>query len=142
VTVSSFSVVPEAPASGTAPAAEPTTDIRQGEPTVTVYVDNYRAPARVGRVRGRWSHLTADTPDELHLFAARLGLRREWFQGRCRAARCTEIGPFCVHFHYDVVDRVRARAIDLGATSIDIREFGALITARRAAWRRTSEPAR
>lgn len=28
------------------------------------------------------AHLTADTLDELHAFAARLGLKREWFQDR------------------------------------------------------------
>jgi Protein of unknown function (DUF4031) len=98
---------------------------------VTVYVDNYRVPARVGHVRGRWSHLTADTPAELHDFAARLGLRRAWFQARCRAAGCRPAGRVCVHFHYDVVDSVRARAIGLGAAAIDVRDFGALITARR-----------
>jgi hypothetical protein len=36
-----------------------------------------------------------------------------------------------VHFHYDVVDRVRARAIGLGAVAVDIRDFGALVAARR-----------
>jgi hypothetical protein len=100
---------------------------------VSVYVDNYRCPATVGRVRGRWSHLTADTPAELHAFAARLGLRRAWFQARCRHGRCPTTDGVCVHFHYDVVDSVRARAIDLGATAIDIRDFEALITTRRTA---------
>jgi hypothetical protein len=98
---------------------------------VTIYVDNYRVPAQVGQIRGRWSHLTADTPAELHTFADRLGLRRAWFQARCRATRCPSVGGACVHFHYDVTDRVRDRAIGLGATAIDIRDFGALITARR-----------
>ena len=27
-----------------------------------------------------WCHLVADSLDELHTFAARLGLRRSWFQ--------------------------------------------------------------
>ena len=42
---------------------------------MTVYVDNYRRPTTIGRLNGRWSHLTADTPTELHTFAGRLGLR-------------------------------------------------------------------
>lgn len=43
---------------------------------MTVYVDDMRVPARVGRINARWSHLMADTDEELHEFAARLGLRR------------------------------------------------------------------
>jgi hypothetical protein len=111
---------------------------------VTVYVDDYRVPAQVGHVRGRWSHLTATTPEELHIFAARLGLRRAWFQANCRLPGCPRTGRVCVHFHYDVVDSVRARAVDLGATAVGIRDFGALIAARRAGrpWTGPREPAR
>jgi hypothetical protein len=98
---------------------------------VTVYVDNFRAPATVGRIKARWSHLTADTPDELHTFAARLGHRREWFQGRCKARVCPMLGGVCVHFHYDVVDRRRTEAIALGASAIDLRDMGAIIAVRR-----------
>jgi hypothetical protein len=48
---------------------------------MSVYVDEIMAWPR----SAQWpfdevSHLTADTLDELHAFAARLGLRREWFQ--------------------------------------------------------------
>lgn len=100
---------------------------------MTVYVDNFRAPARVGNVRGRWSHLTADAPDELHEFAARLGLKREWFQ-TCKK-RCGREGEPCVHWHYDVVDTKRDEAIALGAQAIDIREMGAITSARREALR-------
>jgi hypothetical protein len=105
---------------------------------VTVYVDNFRAPATVGRVRGRWSHLTADTVDELHAFADRLGHRREWFQARCKHTKCPTFDGVCVHFHYDLVDRIRTTAIAQGATPIDIREMGALISVRRRQF--TPEP--
>lgn len=98
---------------------------------MTVYVDNFRVPARVGGVRGRWSHLMADTPDELHEFAAHLGLQREWFQERCK----TPCGKVCVHWHYDVVDSKRTEAITLGAKAIDIREVGSILAARRVALR-------
>ena len=98
---------------------------------MTVYVDNYRVPATVGRITGRWSHLTADSPEELQAFAARLGLRQAWFQARCRYATCPAPHGVCVHFHYDVVDSMRTRAVQAGAVTIDIRDFGALITARR-----------
>lgn len=106
---------------------------------MTVYVDNFRAPATVGRIRGRWSHLTADTPDELHEFAARLGHRREWFQAKCKHGACPTIDGVCAHFHYDVVDNRRTAAIALGATPIDLREMGALISARRPHYRGGAE---
>jgi len=86
---------------------------------MTVYVDNFRVPARVGRLVG-WSHLSADTAAELHEFAARLGLRRSWFQDKGDG-----------RWHYDVVDSMRSEAIRLGAVPVDIREFGALVRARR-----------
>ena len=102
---------------------------------MTVYVDNYRVPARIGRLTGRWSHLTADTPTELQSFATRLGLRPAWFQARCRYAACPAPDGVCIHYHYDVVDSMRTRAVQAGAIPIDIRDFGAIITARRAALR-------
>ena len=102
---------------------------------MSVYVDNYRRPATVGRVRGRWSHLTADSPAELHAFAARIGLRRSWFQARCRYGECPQVDGVCAHFHYDVVDTKRGEAIRAGARSIDIRDLGAITSARRAAYR-------
>ncbi|MGI9002261.1 MAG: DUF4031 domain-containing protein, partial [Pseudonocardia sp.] len=48
---------------------------------MAIYVDNARIPAQVGPYRARWSHLFTDGPHEqLHAFAARIGLRRAWFQ--------------------------------------------------------------
>jgi len=101
---------------------------------MTVYVDNFRAAATVGRLRARWSHLTADTPDELHAFAQRIGLQRSWFQGQCKHGRCEP----CPHWHYDVTDTKRQAAIDAGAEAIDLRAMGALMSARRAAMREAS----
>nr|WP_221374360.1 DUF4031 domain-containing protein [Actinoplanes polyasparticus] len=98
---------------------------------MTVYVDNFRAPATVGRINARWSHLTADTVEELHEFAGRLGQRREWFQGHCKHAKCPTLDGVCVHFHYDVVDGKRTAAIAMGATAIDLRDMGAIIAVRR-----------
>jgi hypothetical protein len=102
---------------------------------VTVYVDNFRSPATVGRIRGRWSHLTADSPEELHEFARSIGQRRGWFQAHCKHGACPSIDGVCAHFHYDVVDRRRDAAIAAGAKAIDIREMGALVSARRAHYR-------
>lgn len=81
-----------------------------------VYVDNMLMGATVrngttGRdVSGSWSHLTADSDDELHEFAARLGLKRAYHQPSPPHSRS----------HYDVTKRVRALAIRLGAIAVRI----------------------
>lgn len=67
----------------------------------------------IWRRRGRaetvgWAHLVSDASyEELHAFAARLGLRRTWFQGD----------------HYDVPAHVRAEALALGAEPVDAAEL-------------------
>jgi hypothetical protein len=60
-----------------------------------VYVDDARIAWR-GRI---WSHLVADTAEELHAAAEQLGLRREWAQDRGRT------------LHYDLPEEFRAQAI-------------------------------
>ena len=76
--------------------------------SVAVYVDDARI-----RWRGlEWSHLVADTPDELHDAAAKLGLRREWAQDKGRT------------LHYDLPEHVREAAIQRGiAVAITWREL-------------------
>lgn len=68
-----------------------------------VYVDNVRIPSR-GAI---WCHLVADSLDELHTFAKRLGLKRQWFQ---HAAS---------YPHYDVTAPMREKALRLGAAEGD-----------------------
>lgn len=79
---------------------------------MTVYVDDafLRAPHLLGG-QARWCHMTADTREELHAFAAKLGLKRGWFQ---------DDEPF---WHYDVVTRVRIEALRLGAEPVSTREL-------------------
>jgi len=60
----------------------------------------------------RWCHLTADTEDELHAFAARLGLRPSWYQGNYARPALR---------HYDLVPSKRALAVRLGAVEVDAR---------------------
>ena len=56
----------------------------------------------------RWAHLVSDESyDELHAFAARLGLERRWFQGD----------------HYDIPADYREKAIELGAEPVPSREL-------------------
>jgi hypothetical protein len=75
---------------------------------MAVYVDNARIAWR-GR---RWSHMVADTAEELHEAAQALGLPRRAAQTRGRT------------LHYDLPEEWRERAIRLGlAAAIDTREL-------------------
>lgn len=57
-------------------------------------------------------HLFTDGAiEELHAFAAKLGLRRGWFQ------------PHHILPHYDLTPARRAKAVALGATEVSMREY-------------------
>ena len=57
-----------------------------------------------------WCHMHSDTSeDELHDFASRLGLKREWFQSK----------PYA---HYDITPSKRQLAVKLGAQEVTPRE--------------------
>lgn len=91
---------------------------------MTVYVDD----AFVAGDWGRWTgggHLQADTLEELHAFAGRLGIARVWFQHKPGRPE---------HDHYDLTRAGRERALALGAADEPWRE-GAK---RRRALRRAS----
>jgi hypothetical protein len=89
---------------------------------VSVYVDPMMSCVQTPR--WRWTeacHMFADSVDELHAFAADLGLRRAWFQSpgvNCSASALP---------HYDLTGAMRIRAIRMGAI-VCTRE-------QRAAWR-------
>ena len=77
-----------------------------------VYVD----PIRPCLKSKRWpytkaAHLVADSITQLHAFAARLGLRRSWFQDSPGLP------------HYDVTEGVRWQAIQKGAIAITQKEL-------------------
>lgn len=62
----------------------------------------------------RWSHMVSDIgADDLHAFAARLGLKREWSQER----------PTASAHHYDITPPKRELAIRLGAIEVTGREL-------------------
>lgn len=65
---------------------------------MAVYVDDARIPWR----GLRWSHMVADTAEELHVAAEALGISRERAQDKGRT------------LHYDLPDDWRRRAIELG----------------------------
>lgn len=56
------------------------------------------------------SHMISDDEDELHAMAARLHMRRAWYQGD----------------HYDVPLDARAKAVLLGAIEITYRQASAM----------------
>lgn len=99
---------------------------------MTVYVDDIRIPARVGKINARWSHLIADTQEELHDFARHLGLIQSWFQdpavnGKPKAHPGTREAE---NWHYDVTDSKRKLAIELGAVPVPWDELPDVIDAR------------
>lgn len=75
---------------------------------MTVYVDDARILARVKGGppnEARWSHLWADTLEELEDFAQKLGLNPKWLQADSA-------------YHYDVVETKRRLAISIGAQPV------------------------
>lgn len=88
---------------------------------MAIYVDEMRAAATIGGTRGFWSHLIADSSDELAMFASQLGLNSEWLQY-----------PGTFREHYDVTDSVRRKAIQLGAVPVTMRDLGKILRKRVA----------
>ena len=80
-----------------------------------IYVDAAIHPWR-GKV---WCHLFSEDIAALHDFAAKLGMRREWFQQPPKAS----------WFHYDITAAKRAVALRLGAREASHVET--LVVARR-----------
>lgn len=79
---------------------------------MSVYVDDL-TPC-IPNKNWRWTescHLIADSLDELHEFANRIGMKRAWFQNDSRLP------------HYDLNKNRRAIAVRMGVVEIDRREF-------------------
>ena len=89
---------------------------------MSVYVDDAITLWR-GR---RWAHMMADTLDELHAMAARLGMPRRAFQDKRSGA------------HYDLTEELRTEALRLGAVAIsrhqDREQVRAIIRIARSQW--------
>lgn len=82
---------------------------------MAVYVDELVVyPNARGIFRAGSCHLSADSAEELHAFAAKIGMKRAWFQDH-------RLLP-----HYDLIASKRALAVALGAI-----EEGAIEGARR-----------
>lgn len=78
---------------------------------MAVYVDNMSAPYRGMRM----CHMVADSEEELHAMADRIGIARRWYQGD----------------HYDISLGKRALAVRYGAREITMRQLGCMVANRR-----------
>lgn len=84
---------------------------------MTVYVDDmFKYPMGKFR-RMKMSHMVADTEEELHAMADKIGLNRKWYQGD----------------HYDVAMVTRAKAVTAGAKEITPRELAMMAMKKRKA---------
>lgn len=84
---------------------------------MTTYVDNIRAP--YGRLV--MCHILADSDEELHAMAARIGVARRWWQSPERTSGS----------HYDICLSKRALAVAAGAVEITLRQAAAMNYRRR-----------
>lgn len=78
---------------------------------MAVYVDDMRA--RFGRMV--MCHMIADTREDLHAMADRIGVARRWFQGD----------------HYDICLSKRALAVRYGAMEITQRQAVQILRRRK-----------
>lgn len=78
---------------------------------MSVMVDEVRQwPTKIRCFKAGSCHMTADTLEELHAMASKLGLKREWFQGHSSTP------------HYDLTPTKREKALLLGAVFVPARE--------------------
>ena len=87
---------------------------------MSCYVDTVRDYPDAGLRHTRFCHLLADTRDELHAMAEALGVPHRYFQDH----------PW--RWHHDLPEPLRARAIELGAREVSLREVGLLLRRRKA----------
>lgn len=92
---------------------------------MSVYVDK----ATNGYGRMIMCHLVADTPDELHAMADKIGVARKWFQDPKTMNVSTP--------HYDICKSKRALAMAAGAIECERNAFVAAVRRIRTseAWR-------
>ena len=81
-----------------------------------VYVDNMRA--RFGRMV--MCHMIADTTDELHAMADKIGVSRRWIQSEGTSRE-----------HYDICLSKKHEAVSLGAIEVTMQELAIKIKERR-----------
>ncbi len=91
---------------------------------MTCYVDTVRSYPDAGLRFTEYCHLLADTREELHAFAAGLGMPRPAFQDH----------PW--RWHYDLPGALRPQAVASGAREVTVHDVGAILKRRKAMLRR------
>lgn len=87
---------------------------------MAVYVDDMCITSLGVYGRMRMSHMIADTSEELLEMADKIGVKRRWLQ---RPGTCWE--------HFDICKAKRAKAIQLGAKQITMRQLVQKVQERR-----------
>lgn len=82
---------------------------------MTVYVDDMYKYSTGRFRRMKMSHMIADTEEELHAMARKIGVARRWYQGD----------------HYDIALSKRALAVEYGAVEITWRALSKRVVADR-----------
>ncbi len=93
---------------------------------MSVYVDDMKAPFR-GMIM---CHMVADSDEELHAMAYRIGMDLRWHQK-----------PGTVHSHYDIALSKRALAVRFGAKEITRTQLGQILKQKREALEKEKENA-
>ena len=91
---------------------------------MAVYVDDMKAA--YGRMV--MCHMVADTDDELHAMAVRIGIARRWHQ---------KAGT--PQSHYDICLAKRAQAVAAGAVEITMRDTAKIVRRKREAAKQSQE---
>lgn len=78
---------------------------------MSVYVDEILEYPSTKLKFKQWCHMFADSDEELHVMATKLGLQRSWHQNKPGFS------------HYDLVPSKRAKAIQCGAIPLTSREI-------------------
>jgi hypothetical protein len=112
---------------------------------VTVYIDSQdnsgiaadvTDPDSGREYTGRvWFHLIADTQEELHAFAARIGMQRRWFQDPTRKRKGISAKPGsrgAENWHYDLTGGKRWQAVRAGAVEVTPERMNEIINDRYA----------
>lgn len=84
---------------------------------MTVYVDDMSAP--FGRMK--MCHMLADSDDELHAMADKIGVARKWWQSPAKTSGS----------HYDIALIKKALALEAGAVAITWKQASAMNARRR-----------
>jgi hypothetical protein len=88
---------------------------------MAVYVDDMHQSALGSFGRMKMCHMIADTDEELHAMADKIGVARRWHQKPPKASAS----------HYDICTSKRAMAIRAGAVEITLRQAAMMCRNRR-----------